>query len=208
MSCFAFHRKQCMSNKSSMHWSLLGHIFYFSNDLKLLSTIFWNFRLSIILISTSFSTSEGITSLANLKMFCVLNTYVQKCRQVLFNEYFIFDRVICRFHITSYVCDKIHVFWWTFVGEDTLWCQSWSSVAPLCLHFWTYLVLKGLCSSLQVFWHMYTAVQIFVVWRRLLTLFYLLFPFGNWSLWKTPITLGISMTLCGYGYFLILHIIN
>ena len=37
-------------------------------------------------------------------------TYVQKCRQVLFNEYFIFDRVVCRFHITLYVT-KFRVFW-------------------------------------------------------------------------------------------------
>ena len=37
-------------------------------------------------------------------------TYVQICRQVLFNEYFIFDRVVCRFHITSYVT-KFRVFW-------------------------------------------------------------------------------------------------
>ena len=38
------------------------------------------------------------------------DTYVQKCRQVLFNEYFIFDRVVCRFHITLYVT-KFRVFW-------------------------------------------------------------------------------------------------
>ena len=33
-------------------------------------------------------------------------TYVQKCRQVLFNEYFIFDRFVCRFHI-HFICDRI-----------------------------------------------------------------------------------------------------
>ena len=36
--------------------------------------------------------------------------YVQKCRQELFNEYFIFDRVVRRFHITSYATE-FHVLW-------------------------------------------------------------------------------------------------
>ena len=36
---------------------------------------------------------------------CALVTYVQICRQVFFNEYFIFHRGVCRFYITSCVAE-------------------------------------------------------------------------------------------------------
>ena len=33
------------------------------------------------------------------------------------------------FHIIWYKTEFC-MFWWTFIGEDTLWCRSWSSVTP------------------------------------------------------------------------------
>ena len=60
-----------------------------------------------------------LASLPSLTLCTQPCTYVQKCRQVLFNEYFIFDRVVCRFYITSYMTE-FHAFWRTFIGEDNL----------------------------------------------------------------------------------------
>ena len=54
-------------------------------------------------------------------------THVQDCTQVLFHKYFIFDRVICHFHITSYVT-VLCVLWWIFIDENNLRCLSWGSV--------------------------------------------------------------------------------
>ena len=54
------------------------------------------------------------------------HTYVQDWTQVLFFKYFIYDWVICHFHITSYLT-KVCVFWWTLINEDTLWCLSWGA---------------------------------------------------------------------------------
>ena len=59
--------------------------------------------------------SQFTESLLTTTFFChfssgAATTYVQKCRQVLFNEYFIFDRVVCHFHITLCVTEFC-VFW-------------------------------------------------------------------------------------------------
>ena len=47
-------------------------------------------------------------------------------RRYCFFGYFIYDWVICHFHIISYLA-KLCVFWWTFISEDTLWCLSWGA---------------------------------------------------------------------------------
>ena len=42
--------------------------------------------------------------------FAQFKTYVQDCMQVLFTKYFIFDRLICHFHLTSYM-KELWVLW-------------------------------------------------------------------------------------------------
>ena len=62
-------------------------------------------KRSVVLLRTTKQERERRKASLWFDLTCFFEsfTYVQDCMQVLFNKYFIFDRLICHFHITSLI---------------------------------------------------------------------------------------------------------